>query len=137
MTCPDVDAATTRFYEELRASPVHGPFIREVESIPTPWGALATGRALIAPAAFYVEYPQFGGDGQLVRRVAGRFGIDAAVIPVPSLGSVTENAEVVATSLQKDVNDLSLLEATQGLLRDNREIVARNRAMHSKAGAAQ
>ena len=93
MTCLDVDAATTRFYEALRASPVHGPFIREVESASMPAGALASGKVLVAPAALYVEYPRIGGDGRLIREVAGRLGLDEAVIPVPSLGSVTASAD--------------------------------------------
>ncbi len=109
MNYPEVDAATTRFYEEIRASRVHGPFIREVESIQTTTEKLSMPRVLIVPAAFYVEYPQFGGDGQLVRQVASRLGIDAAVIPVPSLGSVTENAEVVSRVLATEGDGSVLL----------------------------
>lgn len=109
MNYPDVDTATTRLYEEIRASRVHGPFIREVESIQTTAESLAVPRVLIAPAAFYVEYPKIGGDGQLVRQVAARFGIDAAVIPVPSLGSVTKNAEIVSRILATESDGSVLL----------------------------
>jgi hypothetical protein len=99
-----VDVATTVFYEQIRRSPEHGPFIREVESIETdPRAPLPRipGKLLVAPAAFWKEYPEFGGDGRLVRRVAEQFGLESRLAPVPSTASVTRAAEVLVEELQR------------------------------------
>ncbi len=46
-----------------------------------------------------------------------------------------DTAKVVAVSLQKDVNDLGLLEATQELIRENKDLIARNRNVRATEGA--
>ncbi len=48
-----------------------------------------------------------------------------------------DTAKVVAVSLQKDVNDLGLLEATQELIRENKDLIARNRNVREAVGAKQ
>src|SRR5687767_10229360 len=77
-----VDLPTCLLYDRIRRSPEHGPFIRELERLePDPLSLpRLRGRVLIAPAGFYREYPEFGGDGRLVREVAADFGLETRLL---------------------------------------------------------
>lgn len=46
-----------------------------------------------------------------------------------------DTAKVVSINLQKNVNDLGLLEATQNLIRENKDLIARNRNVREDVGA--
>jgi hypothetical protein len=61
-----------------------------------------SARLLIAPAAFWREYPQFGADGAAVLAVARALGISAGRITTRSTGSVTENARIIRDVLAKE-----------------------------------
>ncbi len=95
------DFAAALFFDRIRRSPEHGVFIAELEALDPCLASLPrlAGKLLVAPAAFYREYPELGGDGAIVRDVAREFGLEAQVIPVRSVGSVTENAQVIAGCL--------------------------------------
>ena len=96
-----VDFATALFYNRIRNSNEHGPFINEIDSlipIPTKLPQFS-GRVLIVPAAFYREYPKYGGDGRLIREVAAGFGLEARLLSLPSTGTVTENAALIRQAL--------------------------------------
>jgi hypothetical protein len=54
---------------------------------------------MIAPAALYQEWPAFGGDGRAVQEAALEIGLASTRIPVPSLGSVSENAAIIRAAL--------------------------------------
>src|SRR3712207_5662378 len=92
-----VDFATALLYDRIRRSLEHGAFIRDVEALAPDLDALPrlSGTVLVAPATLYREFPEFGGDGLLVRQIAADFGLDAALLPVPSTGTVAENAEII------------------------------------------
>jgi hypothetical protein len=96
-----IDFATALLYDRIRRSSEHGPFIREMESLEPDLAALPrlSGKVLVAPAAFYREYPEFAGDGLLVREIAAEFGLEAEVLPVRSTGSVRENAAIIRETL--------------------------------------
>jgi hypothetical protein len=97
-----VDFATALFYDRVCRSPKNADFIREVAAIEPDSTTLprVSGELLVAPAAFWKEYPQYGGDGRLVRRIAATFGMETRVAPVPSTASVTRAAEIIAETLQ-------------------------------------
>ena len=97
-----VDFATALFFDRIRRSPEHGPFVRAIEAIEPDLSALprVPGTLLVAPAAFYREYPEFGGDGLIVRQIAGEFGMETRVADVPSVGSVTQAADALAAALR-------------------------------------
>ena len=49
-------------------------------------------RVVIVPGAFYLERPDMGGDGRMIREVAEGFGCRSGLVPLVSRGSVSENA---------------------------------------------
>jgi hypothetical protein len=95
------DFATALFYDRIRRSPEHGPFISSLEAIEPDLANLPrlSGKVFVAPAAFYREYPDLGADGQLVREIASDFGLETALLPVSSIGTVTSNAALIAQVL--------------------------------------
>ncbi|HEX2514875.1 MAG TPA: Rieske 2Fe-2S domain-containing protein, partial [Chloroflexota bacterium] len=106
-----VDVATAVLYDRLRRSPEHGPFIARVEALSPQPRALPRlrGSVLVAPAAFFQEFPGSGGDGLLVRDVAGAFGLRTDVLPVSSTGTVTQNAALIREALAAEPDGSVLL----------------------------
>ena len=106
-----VDVATAVLYDRLRRSPEHGPFIARVEALSPQPQALPRlrGSVLVAPAAFFQEFPGSGGDGLLVRDVAGAFGLRTDVLPVSSTGTVTQNAALIREALASEPDGSVLL----------------------------
>jgi hypothetical protein len=96
--CEGIDAATTRLYRSVLASPVHGPFIRRIDEIcaqpaPAVWSSNAV--LAIVPGAFYRENPDSGADGRVVREQAERLGCPTTIVPLASTGGLRENAEIL------------------------------------------
>ena len=94
--------ATALLYHRLRSSPEHGPFIRRVEALRLTLERLPFlgGTLLVEPAALYREYPEFGGDGALIRAIAERFGMRTRVAPAPSAGRLGVNAAILKTEIR-------------------------------------
>ena len=92
-----VDFATALLYDRIGRCPDHAAFIRAVESLELDLDQLPRlrGTALIVPAPFYRELPEFGGDGRLVSEIAEALGLRAEVARVPSVGSVSAAAAIV------------------------------------------
>jgi hypothetical protein len=105
-----VDFATALWYDRVRRAEPHRAFIEGVEALdgdaPLP---PTSARLLVAPAAFWREYPQFGADGAAVLAVARALGMDAEMIRTPSTGSVSENARVIRAALEKEVDGSVIL----------------------------
>jgi hypothetical protein len=90
------DFATMVLHDRLLNSAEHGPFIRKVAAsaeleAPPPGTLLA-----IVPGACYREYPQTGADGRRLREDAERHGWTAEVVPIPSFGSLSNNARMIS-----------------------------------------
>ncbi len=115
-----IELATAVLYDRIRRSDRHGPFIRKIEA---PEAAVPnhSGKALIGiiPGAFWQQYPHTGADGRASLQIAAEAGIEAALIPVHSFGSLNSNAlllldwlarnrerEIVMVSLSKGGPDL-------------------------------
>jgi hypothetical protein len=96
-----VDFATALLYDRLRRSAEHGPFIAALESIQPDLDSLPRlpWKMVVAPGAFYREHPETGADGWLMRQVAAEFGMETAVAPCASGGSVTANAAILQREL--------------------------------------
>jgi hypothetical protein len=56
-----------------------------------------------------VERPDIGGDGRLVRETAERFGWDSDLIPLVSIGSITENARRICDWLARQGEEKIIL----------------------------
>lgn len=105
-----VDAATAFWYDRVRSAEPHRAFIEAVEALDA--GAAlppTSARLLLAPAAFWREYPQFGADGAAVLAVARALGLDAEMIRTPSTGSVSESARVIREALAKEADGSVIL----------------------------
>jgi hypothetical protein len=105
-----VDFATALWYDRVRSAESHRAFIEAVEALDADAVLPPTfARLLLAPAAFWREYPQFGADGAAVLAVARALGIDAEMIRTPSTGSVSENAHVIRQALAKEADGSVIL----------------------------
>lgn len=100
-----VDFATALWYDRVRGAEPHRAFIEAVEAIDAGAALPPTSvRVLVAPAAFWREYPQFGADGAAVLEAARGLGMRADRIPTPSTGSVSKNARVIREALEKEAD---------------------------------
>jgi hypothetical protein len=100
-----VDFATALWYDRVRSAEPHRAFIEAVEALDADAALPPTSaRLLVAPAAFWREYPQFGADGAAVLEVARALGMDAEMIRTPSIGSVSENARVIRDALEREAD---------------------------------
>lgn len=98
-----VDFATALWYDHIRREEPHRAFIEGVEAGDADAVLPPTNvRLLVAPAAFWREYPQFGADGAAVIAAARGLGMDAGLIPTRSTGSVSENAGMIREALAKE-----------------------------------
>ncbi len=111
-----LDASTMALYEALRTAPTNAEFIARVEAEPvvaTP--ALARAKILAIPALFYQHYPETGGDAALSIGIAKACGFDVETIPILSLGTVTENAQIIRDHLERErAERLWVLTASKG-----------------------
>jgi len=99
-----VDFATALLYDRFQKSTSHGDFIRQIDSVrreAAPPTKLADTKVVIVPGALYVERPDLGGDGRLVREVAERFGYQTELIALKSFGAVTTNARLICEWMQR------------------------------------
>jgi hypothetical protein len=100
-----VDFATALWYDRVRRAEPHRAFIKAVEALDADAALPPTSaRLLVAPAAFWREYPQFGADGAAVLAAARALGMNAEMIRTPSTGSVSENARVIRQALAKEAD---------------------------------
>lgn len=78
----------------------HANFIAAVNREPAAPCAGAAGiTLLLVPGLYYRERPDLGGDGALVLQAAQACGYEARRVPTLSLGTVQENAEILAREL--------------------------------------
>jgi hypothetical protein len=98
-----VDFATALLFDRFQKSPRHAEFIQQIDRLrisksPPPMKVRA--KVVIVPGALYVERPEMGGDGRVVREVAESLGYETQLIPIASFGSVTKNAALIRTWLE-------------------------------------
>jgi hypothetical protein len=89
-----IDFATALFYDRVRRSPQHRPFIERIESPDAPPPRL-DATVVIVPGAFYQQFPRSGADGRLVREQALMLGCRVELIPLPNFSSLAENAQII------------------------------------------
>jgi hypothetical protein len=94
-----VDLATAALYLHVRQQ--HQAFVREVEGYEPAPGQLPTLPApvWIVPAAGYLERPEYGGDGGVIRSIAHDFGVGTRLVGTRSLGSVADNGQLLRAEL--------------------------------------
>ncbi|HXF60568.1 MAG TPA: hypothetical protein VNK95_03055, partial [Caldilineaceae bacterium] len=110
-----IDLATAIFYQALLASPQHGPFVCAVDRLPAaPWAGEAGATLLIAPALYYRELPQYGGDGAAIGAIAQACGFRTVTAPLLSKGSLSRNAALLAEALAGQAGPVILLSLSVG-----------------------
>jgi hypothetical protein len=104
-----IDFATALLFNRIVRSPEHEPFIRRLESL----GKATTDNIrplnatlAVAPGAFYIEHPNTGANGHVLRQEAARWGCRTELIPCFSVGTPAENGRVICDWLagQSDEN---------------------------------
>ena len=106
-----VDFATALFFDRFQNCPRWAPFIQQInafrrDSSPPPRLA---AKLVIVPGALYIERPDMGGDGRLIREVANTFGMQTQLIPVASFGSVAANAKSICAWLRQHLHEPMIL----------------------------
>ncbi|HEY2953170.1 MAG TPA: hypothetical protein VGK40_11330, partial [Verrucomicrobiae bacterium] len=99
-----VDFATALLFDRFQKAPAHAAFVQRINRLrqfSSPSGPTLKARVVIVPAALYVERPELGGDGRLVREVAASFGLETDLIRLVSFGSVANNARLVREWLKE------------------------------------
>lgn len=99
-----IDFATALLFDRIVRSPIHGPFIRRVDQLrQAPWQGSTNVKPLLAvvPGAFYVEHPDTGADGRVLRAEAIDLGWRAELIPTASLGVPAENGRLILAWLSE------------------------------------
>ncbi len=113
-----VDFATALLYDRIRKAPEHSRFISQIEaalSEPLRRTPAVNIRVVVVPGALYVERPDMGGDGKLVRDVAEECGLHSSLVPLASRGAATENAARLATWLEQQPEEkLVLVSLSKG-----------------------
>lgn len=95
-TNDEANLASRVLYESLLRDSRHGEFQRKVDGSPTrPTRKTSAPLIVIVPGMFYREYPEIGADGSLVVDIARRFGAETVTVPSLSLGSVSENRDIL------------------------------------------
>jgi len=93
-----VDFATALLFDRFQRSPTRAKFIRQIDMLrqSAPHSsAKIDAKIVIVPGALYIERPDMGGDGRIIREVVAGFGLQADLIPLSSFGSVENNAALI------------------------------------------
>lgn len=107
-----VDFATALLFDRFTKSPGHSQFISRINLLraTTPFmPPKIDARIVIVPGALYEERPDMGGDGRIIRELADDFGLQTDLIPLASLGSVRNNAALIANWLRKHKSETMVL----------------------------
>lgn len=129
-----IDFATALFYDRTRYAPQFAPFIETIEQTEINVSALPDlpCKVWVAPASFYQEFPQYGGDGAIIRQVATRFGAEARLFPIPGGASVREGAAVIRETLAREADESVVLISLCKGGADSREALLSNPATARK-----
>ena len=106
-----VDFATALFYDRIRRAPHNRVLVDAIEgpSRASLTGRRIRGRVLIAPALFYRERPDIGGDGAVIQAAARAAGLDVEVLPVDSAGTARGNGHQLRDLLVARCTDHTVL----------------------------
>jgi len=99
-------------FDRFCKSPERFKFIRQIDTLRQSPGSLPASidaKVVIVPGALYVERPDMGGDGRLVREVAASLGLKTDLIPLASFGSVKTNAGLIRDWLKQNRHERIIL----------------------------
>ncbi|MEO5803288.1 MAG: hypothetical protein ABIR24_07135, partial [Verrucomicrobiota bacterium] len=107
-----IDFATALIFDRFKNDPARVHFIERINSLREsqrqPCKTVDV-KVVIIPGALYLERPDIGGDGKLVREVADKFGWKSDLIPLVSVGPVAENARRICDWLAHHADEKILL----------------------------
>jgi hypothetical protein len=114
-----IDFATALLFDRFQKDAQHARFIERIHSLRKKClPARSQGmdaKVVVIPGALYVERPDMGGDGRLVREIAETFGWKSDLIRLVSVGSVTENARRICDWLVQHAGEkIFLISLSKG-----------------------
>lgn len=107
-----IDFATALIFDRFKNAPQRMPFIERINGLreaQPQQGRAKDVKIVIIPGALYVERPDIGGDGRLVREVSASFGWRTDLIPVVSVGPIAENARRICDWLAQHADEKIIL----------------------------
>lgn len=120
------DFASLFLREWCRRNPQNGAFWRAFSAPPPPAPSAAPRRVVLLPSMFYREHPELGGDGALFQRIAPQYGVAAELIPLRSLGSVEQNADILLEDFSRRRDPVWVISFSKGSA-DFKRALARGR----------
>jgi hypothetical protein len=107
-----IDFATALLFNRYQKSPRHADFIRQIDRLrksPATSQRIMGAKIVLIPGALYLERPDLGGNGHLVREAAVNSGWPCDFVPVASTGSVLDNAQRIHHWLLKHAEEKIIL----------------------------
>ncbi|MEN3296950.1 MAG: hypothetical protein V7642_6203 [Burkholderiales bacterium] len=99
----DLDYATMALYQSILASPSDRAFIDAVNQQPLQSRHAPIGeKVLVIPALFHGHFPETGADAKFARDIAANCGFDVGTIPIGSVATVSDNADIIRDMLEKE-----------------------------------
>ncbi len=99
-----IDFATALLFDRFCKSPERSGFIQKINALrrsPDSLSITLDAKVVIVPGALYIERPDMGGDGRIVREVAAGLGLKTDLITLASFGSVKTNAGLIRDWLRQ------------------------------------
>ncbi len=108
-----VDFATALLFDRFQKSREQAKFIQRINDLrrqpSPPSGAKNAVKVVIVPGALYVERPEMGGDGRIVREAAAAAGFLTELIPTASFGPVVKNGALIRAWLEQHAQERIIL----------------------------
>jgi hypothetical protein len=107
-----IDFATAVLYQHIAGSPEHGSLLARIDALrrqPIQSGRKFGAALVIVPGAFYIERPDTGGDGRWLMDLATALGCPCKRIPLLSVGTPAQNAEIILRWLAQQLDEKIIL----------------------------
>jgi len=107
-----VDFATALLFERFQKSSGQARFMERINTLrrlPSADSSKIEAKLVIVPGALYLERPDLGGNGRIVREVAATLGLESDLIPLTSFGSVEHNAKLIRNWLEEHLHERIIL----------------------------
>jgi hypothetical protein len=124
-----VELATMALYLYL-CNNEHKDFINEINSYPDQLiksEFTTLPKIFVVPGLSYLEHPEMGGNGKIIKEIGALFGNQVEVIQIKSKGSLLENSQIIQQTILSDKsNSLWIVSLSKGSA-ETRLFLERNR----------
>jgi hypothetical protein len=111
----DANTATAVLYQYLVGTR-HREFVADVDARPASgFDVQGKTKLLVVPGFFYKEHPDIGSGGEVMLATGAACGFEVGRVPLRSLGTISENANILKETLKTEVHpDVWLVSFSKG-----------------------